>query len=504
MLKSAGFLAMSQVVTLASGLVVLGLVARYLGPALFGEQAVFRSIAHIALPLMTGGLRVNVAKEIGRDPEGAPSYVGSVPTLRWAMSIVITLVALALIYALPLTHEREIAGMATILLLLASVWQVVANAIFIAYESSQYVLGMSLVSGLLTIPATMAAIRLDTGVPGVLAAAAVAPFLTAQVGFAIAFRRLVRPKLNADVARWGTILKDSLPVGLGAMFRRSYSRVDVLLLAALRNAEAAGVFSVAYRAAIQITTLSITVGTAAVPRMSRLAERSQERLRAVFEHSLVLLLALSIPGAGLIAAFAAPLIAVVVGPAFSASVAALRLICFTIVISAPDALLFFCLVALGRESAAVKWLAVSVVANVVFDALLIPQLGVQGACLGTIGAEWIYFGLSLMEVHRWLRLRIVWRPLAKLAVAAALAALVIAFAGADRPAMAAVAAMVTYVVACAVTKAIPSGTVSGLRRAATTAPPATVQAAGTADPDDAAGSSSSYPVEGTASEVPPP
>ena len=463
--RSAGFLVLSQGVTLASGLVVLALSARYLGPALFGEQAVFRSIAFIALPLLTGGLRVNMAKEIGRDPEGAPSYVGSVLTLRWAMTLVVTATALVLVYALPLTHQRELAGIATILLLLAGMWQVLANAIFIAYESSQYVLGMSLVSGVLAIPLTVLAVRLDTGVPGILAAAAVAPFFTAQVGFTLACRRFVRPKLSVDVARWRAILKDSLPVGVGAMFRRSYSRVDVLLLAALRNAEAAGVFSVAYRAAIQITTLSITVGTAALPRMSRLAERSRERLRTTFEHLLLILLAFSIPGAGLIASFAAPLITVLVGPGFLPSVGALRLISIAIVTSAPDALLFFCLVALGREKAAVKWLAVSVIANVVFDVLLIPRLGVQGACLGTIGAEWVYFSLSLMEVHRVLELRTAWRPLAKLAVAAVLMALTIYIIGPDRALASAAAGLGVFVAACALSKAVPVGTFTALRRA---------------------------------------
>ncbi|MCJ7750078.1 MAG: hypothetical protein MUQ65_03135, partial [Armatimonadetes bacterium] len=117
---------MSNGVSLAFGLVVLALSARYLGPARFGEQAVFRSIAFIALPLLTGGLRVNMAKEIGRDPEGAPSYVGSVLTLRWAMTLVVTATALVLVYALPLTHQRELAGIATILLLLAGMWQVIA------------------------------------------------------------------------------------------------------------------------------------------------------------------------------------------------------------------------------------------------------------------------------------------------------------------------------------------------------------------------------------------
>lgn len=469
--RSAGFLLISHGVALASGLVVLALSARYLGPARFGEQAVFRSIAAIALPLLTGGLRVNVAKEIGRNPKGAASYVGSVLTLRWAIALVSTATALLLIYALPLTRERELAGIATILLLLAGMWQMVARALFIAYESSEHVLAMSLANGVLTIPITVLAIRLDTGVAGILAAAAVAPFLTAHAGFTLACRRFVRPTLAVDLGRWRTILRDSLPVGVGAMLRRSYTRIDVLLLAALRSAEAAGVFSVAYRAAIQATTASVTVGTAILPRMSQLAERSRERLRAAFEHLLLILLGISIPGAGMIAAFAGPLVALIVGPQFQSSVSALRLISVTIVTAVPDALLFFCLVALGRETVAVRCLGISVVANVVFDLLLIPYFGVNGACLGTIGAEWVFFGLSLAEVHRILRLTVVWRPLVKLAAAASLMALGVYVVGPDRAAIAAAVGLVAFLAACALSKAVPAGTLGALRTALAERPP---------------------------------
>lgn len=480
--RSAGFLLMSHGVSLASALVVLALSARYLGPARFGEQAVFRSIAHIALPLLTGGLRVNVAKEIGRNPEGAASYVGSVLTLRWAIAVVVTATALLIVYALPLTPERELAGIATILLLLSGMWQMVAGAIFVAYERSEYVLAMSLTSALLTIPLTALVIRLDAGIPGILAAAAVAPLITAQVGFTLASRRLVRPKLIVDLGRWRKIVRDSLPVGIGAMLRRSYARVDVLLLAALRSAEAAGVFSVAYRAAIEVTAMSVTVGTAILPRLSRLAERSRDRLRTTFEYLLLILLSLSIPSAGMVAAFAGPVVALLVGPQFLSSVGALRLISIAIVTAIPGALLFFCLVALGKERLAVRYLAISVAANVVFDILLIPWLGVSGACLGTIGAEWLYFALSLGEIHRSLKLTMVWRPLAKLAGAAILMALAIHIIGAEQAAAAAPVGLATFIAACALSKALPAGT-RGALRAALARPRADATESTPADPD---------------------
>jgi O-antigen/teichoic acid export membrane protein len=472
--KNVGFLLMTHGVSLAAGIVVLALSARYLGPALFGEQAVLRSVAHIALPLLTGGLRVNMAKEIGRDPEGAASYLGSVLTLRWLMAAVVAAAAVAVVLALPLTPARERAAYAMVLMLLAGMWGAVASAVFVAYERNEYNLAMSTANGLLIVPLTMLAIRLDAGVAGILAAAAVGPFVTAQIAFSFACRRFVRPKLAVDLVRWRQILRASLPLGVGAMLKRSYARVDVFLLAALQSAEAAGIFSVAYRAAIQFTSASTTVGTAILPRLSLLARRAMEQLRAALEHLLLIFLAVSVPAAGMIAAFAAPLLTLVVGAEFASSIAALRLISIAIVTAAPDALLFFCLVALGREAVAVRYLALSVIANVVLDVLLIPLLGVSGACLGTIGAEWIFFSLSLVALHRALKLTVVWRSLLKIAASGVAMGLVIYVAGPERPVIAAGFGLAAFLLLFVLSRAFPPGGIRALRRALIPPPP-TVQ-----------------------------
>jgi O-antigen/teichoic acid export membrane protein len=465
--RNVGFLLVSHGVALGAGIAVLALSARYLGPARFGEQAVLRSIAHISLPVLTGGLRVNMVKEIGRNPEGAASYLGSVLTLRWAMAAVVVAIAVVAVRALPLTWSMELAAYAMILMLVAGMWGAVASAVFVAYERNEYNLAMSTANVLMLVPLTVLAIRLDAGVAGILAAAAVGPFVTAQIAFAFACRHFVRPKLTADPARWWRILRDSVPVGLGAMLKRSYARVDVLLLAGLQSAEAAGVFSVAYRAAVQITSASTTIGTAILPRLSSLARRDRARLRAAAEHLLLIFLAISAAGAGLIAGFAAPLLTFVAGPQFAASVPALRLIAIAIATAAPNALLFFCLVALGREALAVRYLAMSVVANVVLDAALIPPLGVRGACLGTIGAEGIFFVLSLAGMHTALGLTAVWRPLVKIAASGIAMGLVICIAGPDRPAMAAGLGLVTFLALLALSRAFPAGFIGVLRRAFT-------------------------------------
>jgi O-antigen/teichoic acid export membrane protein len=170
----------------------------------------------------------------------------------------------------------------------------------------------------------------------------------------------------------------------------------------------------------------------------------------------------------MLSALALPLVTLVAGPQFTPSVPALRLVSIAIVTTVPGALLFFCLVALGKEGRAVRILATSVAGNVLLDVLLIPLLGVYGACLGALGAEWIYFGLALAEIHRELRLAAVWRPLAKLGALVLLMGLAIHLIGPSRPWTAAVAGLALFSGGCVLLRPVPKVALGALRSALTT------------------------------------
>jgi O-antigen/teichoic acid export membrane protein len=468
--QNIGLLILSQAVGVGGAVVTLAMSARYLGADRFGQQAVLRAIATVVFPLFAGGLRVNMIKEIGRDPERAPAYLGNILTLRWAMAVPLAIATVIVVRALPLGPALELAAYATLLLCLSGAWEGIPRAVFVAYERNEYNLGLSVADSVLGVLFLFLAIRLDWGVAGVIAASAASAFAVAQIGLMIVYRRFVRPTLAADLRRWGEVLRGSLPIGASAVLKRSYAQVDVWLLAALRSAEAAGTFSVAYRVTVQVTTASILIGNAILPRMSRLAKTARDDLRIAFERLVLLFLSLSVPAAGLLAALASPLVLLVVGPQFAASVEAMRLVAIVLVTGLPDALLFFILVALGRETVALLCLAVTVAANVLFDLVLIPYLGVKGACFGTIAAEWAYFAVTLYQVHRSLGLTSVWGYVGKPVAAGVPMVAVIAALGAGRPLLAAAMGPAVFAAALAVLRPRPRRTIRELRRALAVGP----------------------------------
>ncbi|MFB3881412.1 MAG: flippase [Armatimonadota bacterium] len=463
--RNIAYLGLSQGVGIASGLVMVALTTRYLGVERFGQQSVLRSTALFALPLFAGGLNIHIVRAIAQDPEGIPAYLGNILALRWCLGLTVGALLSIIVRLLPLTPSLELASYSAILLLLSNLWISVPRAILIAYERNEYNLLMGVAGGLVAVALTVVAIRLDTGVAGTLAALAASDFAVAGVAQVVMWRRLVRPRFSVDLARWREIMRSALPLGLSGVLRRSYTRVDVWLLAALDGSAAAALFSVAYRVALTVNDISRMIGAALLPRLTALAKNRRDDLRTAVECSLRLLMIVSMVGAGLAAACAAPVLLLLAGPKFEGSVVALRLISVVCVTALPDAVLFLVLVALGRERIAMLCLAATVAWNIIADSILIPLLSVRGACYGTISAEWLYFGLALYLVQKELRIPSLWSFFARLVLSGLGMAGAVWLAGPGRPVLGATAGLVVLLVLSYALRVVPRGTVRRLRQA---------------------------------------
>ncbi len=131
----------------------------------------------------------------------------------------------------------------------------------------------------------------------------------------------------------------------------------------------------------------------------------------------------------------------------------------------PDALLFYVLVALGKEMAATACLATMVAANLALNIALIPPMGVAGACLGAIGAEWVYFILSLVLVHRALRISSLWRFVGKPVLAGAGMALAVWIAGPHRPVLGVLSGLSAFALVFLLLRVLPRESIRALRQA---------------------------------------
>lgn len=251
-------------------------------------------------------------------------------------------------------------------------------------------------SGLLGV--SIAAILIPT--PAALFAGWVCGWLVHAVWTAVAVRRANALGWTSSASIFAEQAIYGLRVYPGLLLTHASHRVDLLLVGALLDSAAAGVYGVAVRVVEGLNLIPMAVTFVSFPAASRGAsERRPSELRSV----LVVALAGAAPAA-LFVGIAAPIaIPWVFGAEFREAVAPLTILLPGVVAMATTKVVFSELVARGRTTAYL-WLSGSgLVALLCLDLLLIPPYGVIGAAIASTVAYVIGASLALFasrDLHR--------------------------------------------------------------------------------------------------------
>lgn len=166
-----------------------------------------------------------------------------------------------------------------------------------------------------------------------------------------------------------------------AIFTKIYALADTILLGVLAGDRAVGLYSIPAKVATALQSLLPGAFSSSIyPSMSNYAKTAPEKLKLLFERSMVYLLALALPiAAGLI--IIAPRVIASVWPAYDAAVPAFRIF----MVGLPFIFLSFptgsLLNATGRERINTRNRGIVTAANVALNILLIPRTGIFGAAL---------------------------------------------------------------------------------------------------------------------------
>jgi len=197
--------------------------------------------------------------------------------------------------------------------------------------------------------------------------------------------RYVRPKVlhfEPEYASrlWWTI---TIPFLVSASLESLNQRVSILMLGSMLDTEAAGIYNVAKRLAEPTIFVLIAVTAVLGPRVAGLyAKREHDELQSIVTKSSRIILAASLPIA-LVIIILGPWLLLLWGPEFRAGyTASVILIAGQIVNSAvgPVALL---LNMTNHEREVVIGLAISTIAVIILNYILIPRYGVNGAAVAS-------------------------------------------------------------------------------------------------------------------------
>ncbi|HUG40876.1 MAG TPA: oligosaccharide flippase family protein [Longimicrobiales bacterium] len=362
------------------------LAARLLGPRDFGVYGTAAAWAVMLSAASTLGMHPLLVREIARQPERAGALVAAAHAVKTGTNAVMLLAALALAWVVPTADARVHA--AVLVLAVGYALGAYAENLGAYYQAVERMDRWTRASALFGV------VSAAVGAGLLIATGSLVAFCWGQAAgwaAALAWLRLdVPPGLRgggsprrADVAG---LLRALVPFGLAFVAITIYSKVDVLLLAALKDDVTVGVYTASYKFVDVFQALVIVAAGAVYPRLARTAAPGgPARWRGGRSVELILLAA--VPAGLTLHLLAAPLTRAVFSEAYAASVPPLRLLALVLPILALTVYGGYVLGAARRMLPVAGLYAAGIALNVTLNLLLVPGMGARGAAAARLASE---------------------------------------------------------------------------------------------------------------------
>jgi len=174
----------------------------------------------------------------------------------------------------------------------------------------------------------------------------------------------------------------AIPLAIGRGMITLNNQVDTLMLGAIAEVGAVGVFSVALAGTQMITMILLSVNTALAPNLAQLhAEGDRRRMQFVLTQAALFMLLAALPLTVFFVVWGKWFLALF-GAEFKAGYAALVIVALGQHFSLASGSVGMVLMMTGHERAAMWGPAAGVALHIALNALLIPRWGIDGAAVG--------------------------------------------------------------------------------------------------------------------------
>ena len=397
-LGNSGWLFADKALRMGGGLLLMIWVARYLGPASFGQLSY--AIAFVALfgAVATLGLDGIVVRDLVRDQADPDEVLGSAFVLR---AVGGSLAVLAAVLAVGLVRpDDEAAQKLVAIVAIGTLFQAfdVIDLWFQSRVQSRYTVMARNAAFLVMLVIRVALILGQAGVAA-FAWAASAELILAGLALALGYHRQGRNwrALRPRFARMRALLEESWPLMLSSLAVLVYMRIDQVMLASMLGVREVGLYAAAVRLSEMWYVIPTVIVSSVMPSLTEARARSEE----VYYQHLQTLLKLLVRSAYLVAIpvslFAGPLVRQLYGDSYSAAGSVLAVHVWTVVF-------VFLGVAYSpwifNERRAHFWLlqtSLGACCNVLLNLWLIPDHGAVGCAIATLAAQalatWLANGL---------------------------------------------------------------------------------------------------------------
>jgi O-antigen/teichoic acid export membrane protein len=383
-------IAAARTISVALGILLLGVLGRRLGAAGFGTLQFALALMVYPALVVDLGLTTLGLREIARGG-GSVDVVPRVLGARLFLAMAVGIVVIAALFMLPLDAETRTIVLILTLGLPVSAW----NLRWVLQGERRF--GRAAIAEVLTtgtqLIAALVLVRSNDDTVRAAGALTLATIVATVASIVLAGQAgRVRPGLGRGVI---DDIVHSLPLGAAGIAIAIYYSIDVVLLGLFRGQEEVAFYAGAYRIIMPILALASAVAIVAIPHLSFLNVSDETAAGPAATNLSRRLIIVAVPIATGGALTAEAIIAAVYGSAFAPAADPFRVLIWSVVTVYANAAFAFLL--LSRQGDR-RYLAVTLagaVLNVGLNLVVIPIAGMIGAAFTTMASEVLVLGLIL-------------------------------------------------------------------------------------------------------------
>lgn len=284
----------AKVLSTILALVSIGFITRYLGKEGFGNYATVLAFLSFFAAVADLGLYHIATREISRPEADTNHIMSNIFTLRVLSSLTVFIIAPILVLFFDYSPEVKkgiilVAGS----LIFSSGYQVL-NGVFQKNLAMDKVAVGELMGKAIQVGIVILAVKMELSFGWIVSSILFNMIASFLLLFFLA-KKFVNIRLEFDFAYWKRFLKESLPIGIGAVIVFVYFKMDTILLSIMKSGADVGIYNAAYKVVENIIFFPAMIIGLIMPIMAGTIFADRKRFEEVSNKTFKIFVILVVP-----------------------------------------------------------------------------------------------------------------------------------------------------------------------------------------------------------------
>lgn len=379
------------------------LIARYMGPSLFGDFSLIIAFVSIFSIIANFGIDTILIREISKNYSRKDKLISNSVVLKLIFSISAFLMSAIIAITLPYSFSVKLGIIILSLTLISNSFTYLFTTIFQSRLEMIYYF-ISIVAARLSLIGLVYYVFVNKGGFVQLIIAFTLSYIVQSVLTFIFSKRYIKLKVYFNKKLSKYLIKESWPLALSNIFISIYNRIDIVMLSFMKTSADIGFYSVAYIFTGAFTLIPLALTQSLFPFISNYFKKSKNSFKTISRLGFKYLIMVALPLAAGVTFLSKDIILFFFNSSYLPSAAAIAILIwstFFIFINYP---LEIILVSINKQRVKAYINGVGVIINVILNFILIPLLSFIGAALATVFTELVSSIILYLNIPRNIKL----------------------------------------------------------------------------------------------------